>query len=536
MTHSPGPAEDSVGVCNVLAGYSTIMATLNVDDELVNVPIITIQPTFTNVVKEVWSGFIPSEEIWLSRYRQGSESVHDRIRVALDEDDRDKVIWESTSSGQGKLSYDDKSGGYSVDSVQLLVPIQHYRLDESGSHRITSLAISQDVSQFSVGLLDGSIFLFPIVPPRTPPKYPEPENPEVLERRQTLIEAHGKKTAHKSTVTSLQFFPSSRVLLSAGADFTMRIWPAEPFSTPSSTSQSIPSPLPARTLTAHTRPILSIAINPHDRGKTVFSGSADGTIRTWNVSSGSEVVDQRVRHGGSGISAMNLDTDASRIYCALQDGSFEVFTVNLPSPGQNAPMHTPSQRIFKSPRSVGGALTSIAASPGSDSRPRVLATGTANGIVSIYLIDEDFPHLLSFRRNGANIEALSFLPDPISTHSLGLAIATSDGLPWIASISLDPDLAKKSATVKPYAELTGGEIDSVRDIVATGKEVWTVCDDGLVKRLFKPNNQQHPHQPRLHSGISGSIGVHCLVFIEASTELLALYVEVDCFPLVETSI
>ncbi|KAG7090031.1 hypothetical protein E1B28_011651 [Marasmius oreades] len=470
------------------------MTILDVDDGLVKVPIITIQPAFTTVIQEVWSGIIPSEEVWLSRYHQGSDSIHDRIRVTLDEEDRDKVTWESLR-GKLELSRDDESGSYGVDSVRLLVPIQHYHLEETPkARRITSLAISPDQSQFAVGLLDGSIYLYPIVPPRTAVKYPEPQVAEVLHIRQTLVEALGKKTAHKSTVTSLRFFPSSRVLLSGGADFTMSIWPAEPLP-PSSMSQKTASPTPARTLMAHTRPISSVAINPLDRGRTVLSGSADGTVRTWNVSSGSEVVDRRIRHGGSGLSAMVLDPEAETLYCALQDGSFEIFALQLSSADQSASNQNvpdenttapPNQPLFKSGRSIGGALTSIAVSSKSDSTPRLLATGTVNGIVSIYLIDGELPtHLVSFKRNGANIEALSFLPHPISNQSslsLGLAVATSDGLPWIAAISVD--IATKVATVTPYAELTGGEIDSVRDIVAISGEVWTVCDDGLVRRYL----------------------------------------------------
>ncbi|KAK1230825.1 hypothetical protein PQX77_000733 [Marasmius sp. AFHP31] len=473
------------------------MSSVNVsiDDELVRLPITTIQPTYTNVIQEVWSGVIPSEEIWLSRYHQGEvhlfltspslkpsngtgqDSTHGRIRVTLDEEDRDRVIFESTSSAGGGLKLSrNEDGSYTVNSTRLLVPIQTYSLEDGQPHRITSLAVSPDKSQVAIGLLDGTISLYPVTEPKSAqesPKYLVPETPDVQDRRQILAESRGKKTAHKSTTTALQFFPSSRVLLSAGADFTMRIWPAEPIPSPPP-SQPAPSPIPARTLTAHTRPITSVVINPLDRGRTVLSAGADGTIRFWNVGSGDEVSERRIRHGGSGVAGMTLDPEARRLYCALQDGSFEVYSIELPSNNSSSTDLKPSERIFRSTRSVGGALTSIALS--SSTGTRLLATGSQGGIVSLYLVDEDFRHLLSFKRNDATIEQLSFLP------SLGLAISTADGLPWIAAISMGSGGA--TANVSPYAELTGGEIDAVRDVAVAGKDVWTACDDGVIRRYL----------------------------------------------------
>ncbi|KAL0567602.1 hypothetical protein V5O48_014389 [Marasmius crinis-equi] len=481
------------------------MSSLNIDDDIVKLPIVTIQPAFTTVIHEVWSGLIPSDEIWVSRYHHGKDSIHDRIRVLLDEEDRDKVVWEATSLGQDGIRLTLEDEGYMVDSTtRLLVPIQTYLLEEGSSsstqpRRITSLAISSDQSQFAVGLLDGSAFLYPVVSTTSSSdreKYAVSQNVDDQKRKQMLVETQGKKTAHKSTVTALRFFPSSRVLLSAGADFTMRIWAAEPASPPppttthTTTQMQIQTQIPARTLTAHTRPITSIAINPLDRGRTVLSGSADGSVRLWNVSTGNEVMERRVRQGGSPVVGVVLDVDVDseqkkkpRLYAAIQDGSFEVFEVQLPVPTpdqEEKPSY--AERIFKSTRSVGGALTSIAVSA-SDSKSKFVATGSANGIVSIYLNneeEEDYRHLTSFKRNGASIEGLSFLPQQSSSYSL-LAVATSDGLPWIASIS--PSTSEgASVSVSVYAELTGGEIDAVRDVVAIAGEVWTVCDDGVVRR------------------------------------------------------
>jgi hypothetical protein len=51
----------------------------------------TIQDDFTTVLSEVHAGIIPSENIWLSCYKDGEPSIHGKISVNLHEQDRDRV-------------------------------------------------------------------------------------------------------------------------------------------------------------------------------------------------------------------------------------------------------------------------------------------------------------------------------------------------------------------------------------------------------------------------------------------------------------
>jgi proteasomal ATPase-associated factor 1 len=57
----------------------------------VTLPTATIQDNFTTVLSEVHAGIIPSENIWLSCYKDGEPSVHGKIAVSLHEKDRDRV-------------------------------------------------------------------------------------------------------------------------------------------------------------------------------------------------------------------------------------------------------------------------------------------------------------------------------------------------------------------------------------------------------------------------------------------------------------
>jgi hypothetical protein len=57
----------------------------------VTLPTATIQDDFTTVLSEVHAGIIPSENIWLSCYKDGEPSTHGKIYVSLHEQHRDRV-------------------------------------------------------------------------------------------------------------------------------------------------------------------------------------------------------------------------------------------------------------------------------------------------------------------------------------------------------------------------------------------------------------------------------------------------------------
>lgn len=74
-------------------------------------PISTIQPTFMSVIKDVTDGVVPWEDIWVSCYPSQSPSnsqrdgggVHGKLRLVLDEVDRNLVIFQHRGDGDAKL-------------------------------------------------------------------------------------------------------------------------------------------------------------------------------------------------------------------------------------------------------------------------------------------------------------------------------------------------------------------------------------------------------------------------------------------------
>lgn len=90
--------------------------------------------------------------------------------------------------------------------------------------------------------------------------------------------------------------------------------------------------------------------------------------------------------------------------------------------------------------------------------------------------------LTSFRRNEASISDLDFAPchqeSTTDGYNVGLAIATTDGLPYVASIIPEgPGV---------LAELIGVDCDPVASIRVRAAEkrteVWTASDDAVVRR------------------------------------------------------
>ncbi|THU84784.1 hypothetical protein K435DRAFT_783633 [Dendrothele bispora CBS 962.96] len=206
-----------------------------------------------------------------------------------------------------------------------------------------------------------------------------------------------------------------------------------------------------------------------------------------------------------GEAKSNASVVHGRLYCALQDGSFEVFQIS-PSTDDSRP-----KSLFRSIRSPHGALTAIAVSPSSSNKGGYLAVGTAGGVINIYEIPPQSSSaesdvlsqslsnaILKFRRSDAAIEDVSFVTLP--NERIGLVIATTDGLPWIAELnyphdeSQDPGSGEDDHTgkVSIYAELTGGDVDPVRAVAVIGSgpenqsgiEVWTAGDDGIVRRYL----------------------------------------------------
>ncbi|KAI0820796.1 WD40 repeat-like protein [Trametes gibbosa] len=436
-------------------------------------PICTVQHDFEDVVKEVLDGMVPQETFWVSCYKFGEPSVHGKATAALDERNRNLLLYRGCDGvnfkSHGKASYSIACPALGIDKTRISVPKKLY-VPPPDVHKgqITAFDVAPDGSQVATGYHDGSVYIRTAAGP-------------------SMSTPISSSKPHLSTVTSLRFFPSSRVLLTAGVDFALTILPADP---PESTPYTTTKVTPARTLRGHTRAITSTAIVA--RGRNVLSGSKDGTVRLWDMPSGSQI---RTLAAGSNhfvpvlaissgeswdgaagsadiqeepesLDPREVETSGKVVFCALQDGSFELFDLRN------------KRAVFRSapgPSGARAALQALVYSP----EHGLVATGSASGLTSVYDVRAlGTGPTIAFRRNEAPIEDLAFVdftnPEGITSPRVGLAVATEDGLPLIA--------AMQPSGPSVHAELVGTDCDGVRFVRVVGGDVWTAADDGIVRR------------------------------------------------------
>jgi len=89
-------------------------------------PVVTIQPTFPEVIREVLDGIIPSDKFWVSCYKTSEPSVHTRIHAELDDIDRNLV---NLSPVEGEVVEVSKALNDVSVSDLILFPLARYRCD-----------------------------------------------------------------------------------------------------------------------------------------------------------------------------------------------------------------------------------------------------------------------------------------------------------------------------------------------------------------------------------------------------------------------
>ncbi|EAU87447.2 hypothetical protein CC1G_02206 [Coprinopsis cinerea okayama7 len=447
-------------------------------------PVVTVQPTLGEVLHEVQEGIIPFERVWISCYKTSETSVHGKFIAVLDDVDRDLVTLSKEEPGiefdfigNGKHGHEFKAScpSLGIPETKILLPSQEYnKLDRTNTKRpqpITAFDVSPDVSRFAVGYGDGSIFVYPTSS--------IPGKPSFLQHKPPASQSKVSARPHVSEVTTLKFFPSSRVLLTGGLDFSLSIVSAElPDPAPNAEPQKVE---PVRTFRGHSRSVTGTAIlGP---GRNFLSSSADSTVKLWDAPSGTTIntifassrspilsisLGSRLSRYGDATTATHRDEREAQevadkgVFCGLGNGTFELLDLSTKS------------SVYQSPTTSTAPISSIAYS----SNIHLLATGAGNGVVTIYDVRSLDQPLTSFVRQEGGITDMAFLSSSRGPGDFGLAIATSDGLPFATRLGPDGSFV--------VDELVGVDCDPVRSVrvrnQADGDEVWLASDDGVVRR------------------------------------------------------
>lgn len=247
-------------------------------------------------------------------------------------------------------------------------------------------------------------------------------------------------------------------------------------------------PKPARSFKGHIRPITSVAII--ERGRNVLSGARDGTLRLWDVSGGKQVKVMGSQEYSS-INALSLGRNTSStsptsdtqpeldsrevgtgdkvVFLALQNGNFECIDLRT----KQSVFHSSTMQNYERH----GPLTAIVYDSGSS----LVATGSLSGVVAAFDARRLASPLCAFQRNSAGIEGLGFTrtSNAASTEESwvdpDLAIATSDGLPYVASIRPNgPEVRAELAC--------GGDCEPIRALTVDSKgAIWLAGDEGVAR-------------------------------------------------------
>jgi WD40 repeat protein len=121
-----------------------------------------------------------------------------------------------------------------------------------------------------------------------------------------------KLNGPESTVFSVAFSPDGKTVVSGSADKTVRIW-------------DVVTGDNTQVLKGHTDKVYSVAFSPD--GKTVVSGSHDGTIRTWDVKLGLLLTTISVEDHGDIVFSFAFSPDGKTIAYGSIDGNVRTMNV-----------------------------------------------------------------------------------------------------------------------------------------------------------------------------------------------------------------
>ncbi|MDB9374893.1 WD40 repeat domain-containing protein [Nodularia sphaerocarpa] len=142
-----------------------------------------------------------------------------------------------------------------------------------------------------------------------------PGTPSVSDRYNQLVPispAYRRRrlVGHRSHISGLSFSPNSNVLVSSSEDGTIRLW-------------NVSSGSLIRTLTGHRQSVFRVNFSPN--GRILASGDAGGVVKLWDMQTGKEI-DSMWAHG-NGITGIQFSPNAPILASSSNDGTIKIWSL-----------------------------------------------------------------------------------------------------------------------------------------------------------------------------------------------------------------
>jgi WD40 repeat protein len=260
-------------------------------------------------------------------------------------------------------------------------------------------------------------------------------------------------TGHSGYVHKLAFGPGGRILASASADHTVRLWNTE-------------DPRRARLLavvSGHSSYVFGVAFSPD--GRILATAGADGTVRLWNITDPSNPTHlATVPAHADWINDLSFSPDGRLLASASNDRTFRLWDITTPA----------SPRLAATVAAHAGGCLSVAFSPAGNT----LATAGADHRVRLWdLREPSHPTGVVAASSSSTIGDVNFSPDGAM-----LVAGSDDGAARLWRSADGAPLGILSGHTGPVTSATFG-----RD----GHTVATTSVDNTA-RLWDVSDVRHP--------------------------------------------
>ena len=184
---------------------------------------------------------------------------------------------------------------------------------------------------------------------------------------------------HSDRVTSIAFSPDGKTFVSGSADNTLKLWDV-------STGKEI------RTFRGHSGDVTSVAFSPD--GKIIISGSGglfDNTLKLWDVSTGKEI--RTFRGHSDDVTSIAFSPDGKTFVSGSADNTLKLWDV---STGKEI-------RTF---RGHSGGVTSVAFSPDG----KTFVSGSDDNTLKLWDVSTG-KEIRTFKGNSDRVRSVAFSPD-----------------------------------------------------------------------------------------------------------------------------